>query len=188
MTRLPFSHLRQKKLLSERSFAESAGISRLTLRRLESGGGNPTIDSLERAAAALGRRCVLLLVPDRPAASDYCTVAASLKVLADGFDSWTIHFLELVDEFRKTADGCLLLLPPTRGLDARLEALLASIAVALSEEVGQSPPAWAARRYFLPRPWFVAGVESLKAMAIRDSPVAFRNNNIFVQDNFLQRA
>jgi hypothetical protein len=38
------------------------------------------------------------------------------------------------------------------------------------------------------KPWFVSEVNSLYAMALFDSPLAFRNNNIFVLENFLNRA
>lgn len=40
----------------------------------------------------------------------------------------------------------------------------------------------------LPEPWFVAGVENLKATALVESPLPFRRNNIFVLGNFLSRA
>jgi hypothetical protein len=40
----------------------------------------------------------------------------------------------------------------------------------------------------LPAPWFVAGVENLKASALVESPVQFRRNNVFVLGNFLARA
>jgi hypothetical protein len=40
----------------------------------------------------------------------------------------------------------------------------------------------------LPRPWFVAGVENLKATALVESPLPFRRNNVFVLGNFLSRA
>jgi len=55
-------------------------------------------------------------------------------------------------------------------------------------ELGVESPPWAMRSYYLPEPWFVSEVESLKAMAIQESPLFFRRNNIFVLDNFLSRA
>jgi hypothetical protein len=36
-------------------------------------------------------------------------------------------------------------------------------------------------------PWFVSGVENLKAIALAESPVFFRRRKIFVLENFLQR-
>ena len=49
-------------------------------------------------------------------------------------------------------------------------------------------PAWAAGCHFLPEPWFVSGVESLKATALVEAPLAFRRNNVFVLGNFMSRA
>ena len=40
----------------------------------------------------------------------------------------------------------------------------------------------------LATPWFVAGVENLKALALVESPTHFRKRNIFVLGNFLSRA
>lgn len=184
---IPLRKLRLDRRMSERELAEQAGISRVTLRQIEAGEGNPTLHSLHSVADRLERKLLVLLVPSEPCLSDYSTVAVSLKVLHDSFSSWKIHFLEMVDEFRKTADPFLVCLPPVHDLDFSLRALLSSITLSLCEEVGQKPPDWAVRRHFLPEPWFVSEVESLKALAIRDSPVAFRRNNIFVQENFLDR-
>jgi hypothetical protein len=39
----------------------------------------------------------------------------------------------------------------------------------------------------LEEPWFVTGIENLKAMAIVESPVFFRRRLIFVLENFLSR-
>lgn len=96
--------------------------------------------------------------------------------------------MNLVDEFRRTLDPRLLLLPPVRDLALELKALLASIVMSLCGEAGMNVPGWARKRHPLPTPWFVAEVESLKAMALVESPLPFRRNNIFVLDNFLQRA
>lgn len=36
-------------------------------------------------------------------------------------------------------------------------------------------------------PWFVAGMENLKAIALAESPLRFRLRKIFVLENFLSR-
>ena len=95
--------------------------------------------------------------------------------------------MDLVDAYRRSLDPALLLLPPVRGLPLRPKALLASIVLALAQESAMDAPAWAERSYFLPQAWFPAGLESLKATAICESPLAFRRNNIFVHANFLDR-
>jgi hypothetical protein len=40
----------------------------------------------------------------------------------------------------------------------------------------------------LSEPWFVSGMENLKASALLESPLPFRRNNVFVLGNFLSRA
>ena len=106
----------------------------------------------------------------------------------NGFDSWKIYFFNFVDEFRKTMDPRLILLPPIEALDKKLYALLSSIVRYLCNEIHTTPPDWALKRHFLSTPWFLSGMESLKATTILESPLEFRNNNNYVQNNFLNRA
>lgn len=44
------------------------------------------------------------------------------------------------------------------------------------------------KKYRLKEPFFVGGLESLKAFLIAESPLSFRRRNIFVSANVLQRA
>lgn len=179
-------HLRRRRW-SERVAASLAGVSRSTWRSLAAGTGNIELQSAASAASALDLGLVLLMLPGETR-SECSTVAASYCVLRDGPASWKVHFMDLVDEFRRSLDPSLLLLPPPRELANELRALLAGIVVTLAEEAGIAPPRWAERRNVLPRPWFVAETESLKAMALLESPLAFRRHNIFVMNNFLSRA
>ncbi len=120
--------------------------------------------------------------------SDYSTVATAFKIELDGFDSWKTHLFDFVDEFRRTADGRLVILPPPSSFDRRITALIASTVRSLCEELEISTPRWATLRYFIATPWFVSGMNSLKASALVESPLHFRANNIFVHSNFLSRA
>ena len=43
------------------------------------------------------------------------------------------------------------------------------------------------KQYWLKEPFFVGGLESLKAFLIVESPVSFRRRNIFVSENVLKR-
>lgn len=186
--KLPFRYLRAQQKLSEQKLAEIAHVSRMTLRHIEKGTGNPTVQSLARVATALGRSLSVQVLPRRECSPEHTVVMASYKVVQDGFSSWKIHFMDLVDEFYKTADPRIFVIPPVPALPFALKALIASITWQLTEQTEQSIPDWARRLYFLDEPWFVSEMESLKAMAIVESPLAFRRNNIFVQENFLQRA
>ncbi len=185
---LPFRNLRVREKESEEAAARRASISRLTLRLLEANAGNPTLDSLNRVAALYHKNLKLLLLPSGECLSEYSTVGVSMKVSIEGFSTWKLHFMEWVDQFRKTLDPRLLLLPPVSALEPRLQSLLCSITCALCGESEQEPPTWTFRSFYLPHPWFVAEVETLKATALVESPLAFRKNNIFVLGNFLSRA
>ena len=180
--------LRLANKMSERDVALAAEVARETLRSCERDPRAVRGDVVDSIAQVLGRQVLLMIVPDQPAISEVSTVSVSLSILRDGFESWKIHLMDLVDEFRRGYDARLLLLPPVAALDYRLQALMASTSCALAAEAGIDAPDWARRPYFLPRPWFVSNTESLKAMAIVESMPEFRRNNIFVHDNFLRRA
>jgi len=185
---LPFDRLQRLRNFSERGLAHAAGLSRGVVRQLlHPTQGNLTISSIDRLAQLFDRD-VEVVVTGSEILSDYSTVATAFKIERDGFDSWKIHLFDLVDEFRRTMDGRLVILPPPNSVDPRIAALSASTVRALCEEIGICAPRWATRRHFLSKPWFVSGMNSLKASALIESPLAFRANNIFVQSNFLERA
>jgi hypothetical protein len=184
---LPFTHLRHELKLSERAVTLSSGLSRGAVRQLEDPSkGNVTMNSINQLAA-LFERDVEVIVGSQEILSDYSTVAIAMKIARDGFDSWKIHLFDFVDEFRRTADARLLILPPPSSTEIKIAALIQSTVHALCEEVSIDTPRWAIRRRFLPEPWFIAQMHSLKASAILESPISFRANNIFVLENFLTR-
>jgi AcrR family transcriptional regulator len=174
--------------ISERDLAAAAGVARETLRVCERDPRAVRGQIVDAIAERLERQVLLMITPDRPAASEWSTVSVSMMIVRDGFESWKIHLMDWVDEFRRDWDARLVLLPPVSALDERLIALMASICSVLAAEAGIDTPDWAQHSYFLPKPWFVSNRESLKAMAIVESPPEFRRNNIFVHDNFLRRA
>jgi len=186
---LPFSRLQKLLHLSERSLAEAAKLSRGAVRQLlyPTRRGNLTISSIEHLAKVFDRH-VEVVAGGTDVFSEYSTVATAFKIERDGFDSWKTHLFDFVDEYRRTADGRLVILPPPSSFDRRITALLASTVRALCEELDISTPRWATLRYFIPTPWFVSGMHSLKASALLESPLYFRVNNIFVHSNFLSRA
>lgn len=184
---LPVRELAARRGLSQRALATEAGISRGCLRQILQGDHNLTLRSLEKVARSLDRELSVALT-QRDVLAEYSTIAIALKVEREGFASWKIHFMDFVDEFRRTLDPRLACLPPHTSFDQRLTALLASMVTELCTSHGITVPGWARRRYYLRAPWFVADVQSLKASALVESPWPYRNNNIFVHDNFLARA
>ena len=104
---------------------------------------------------------------------------------------------DLLDDFRvraASADQKLSLVsePPVWVEDpshADCNAYWAAVVETLCREAGVPPPDWTeSPRCYLSRPWFAGSMESLKAILIAESPVAFRRRNLFVSANALARA
>ena len=182
--------IRERKGFSQRRLAQESGISFRCVQQLESPDHNWRVSSVESVAKALGLPAGGLeaglaqyfsIVPDS-------VEDISLRIQKDGFGSWRTHLFNFVDRFRASQNQELIARPPCSELDDKLKALVASTVEALACEHGVSLPAW--RRCILPlaTPWFVSGMENLKASALIESPAFFRARNIFVLDNFLSRA
>jgi hypothetical protein len=99
---------------------------------------------------------------------------------------WRIHLMDFVDDFRYYKDPQAVA-EPFEPSDAKMDALLASTAESLCDELGLEPPEWLARVPASPDPYFVGGLENLKAISIVESPLRFRIRKIFVLENFLSR-
>jgi len=181
---------RRCRRLSQRELSRRAGVSFKGLQLLEAPGHDARLSTLEKVADGLGLpaagvRWVLEHYIGEAPESAFC---ASMLMLLDGFDSWKIHLFDFVDAFRADPLPALVRTPPIAEMEPRLAALLASTVDALCAEQGSAPPGWSAGVAPLPRPWFVSGVENLKASALLESPVRFRRRNVFVLANFLSRA
>jgi hypothetical protein len=99
---------------------------------------------------------------------------------------WCVHLMNFVDDFRYHRNARAVSEPfvPT---ERKTDALLASTAEALCDEMGLAPPLWLAEIPECEQPFFVGGLESLKAISIVESPLRFRIRKIFVLENFLRR-
>ena len=100
--------------------------------------------------------------------------------------NWRIYLMDFVDDFRRHRDPRALA-EPFASAGGKMDALLASTAEALCDEIGVAPPAWLAHVPACPEPYFVGGLENLKAISIVESPLRFRLRKIFVLENFLSR-
>ena len=103
-----------------------------------------------------------------------------------GITEWS-EFFDAVDEARRQRSFHALKRLYYRSRRTRERALINATARALAWEMGLDAPWWASLPRFLRKPFFVAGVENLKASALVECPLAFRQNNIFVLANFLKR-
>jgi len=101
-------------------------------------------------------------------------------------EHWKLSFMQFVDDFRHDKELSALR-EPFDGPAGRWDALLASTAETLCRESGLEPPSWLWRVPACKEPWFVSGLENLKAIALAESPLPFRLRKIFVLDNFLSR-
>ena len=176
--------------LSQRNLAVLAKISYKTLQLLEGGLHDPKISTLTAVARALGLprglvdkrvRSVFSLPVDSIAVT-------SARIVEDGENTWKIWLFNFVDAFRNSQDCVLIETPPSEDTSPKIKALLASSVETLCAETEEPPPAWCEAIPPLEKPWFVSGVENLKATALIESPVHFRKRNIFVLGNFLSRA
>jgi hypothetical protein len=68
-----------------------------------------------------------------------------------------------------------------------MDALVAATVESLCDELGLDTPEWLEQIPESKEPWFVSGIERLKAIAIVQSPLRFRMRKIFVLENFLSR-
>src|SRR5437867_7489055 len=83
---------------------------------------------------------------------------------------WCIHLMNFVDDFRRGKNSQALAEPFAQS-DERIDALLASTAESLCDEIGMDPPAWLAEIPECNEPWFVGDLERLKAISIVESPL-----------------
>lgn len=176
-----------KKLkVSESALGRVSQVSRLTIRALCRQHEGARLSSWAEAAHGLEYEAILLSQSERTLC-DYSAQSVAYRVLMDGEHSWKIHYMNFVDEFRRTLDTRLIVLPPPSELSVKLQALLASIVCFLCHEASITAPKWAAKNYYLLEPWFVAESEALKPMTIAETPLEFKKNLIFVGNNFLNR-
>lgn len=98
---------------------------------------------------------------------------------------WEIPFMEFVDDFRGNKD--INLEEPFENDNDNFDALLASTVEYLCHEKGIKAPNWVLEVPACKKPWFVSGIESLKAITLVESPLEFRTRKIFVLENFLYR-
>jgi len=99
---------------------------------------------------------------------------------------WCIHLMNFVDDFRYFKDPKAVAEPFALS-DEKMDALLASTAEALCDEIGLEPPNWLTDVPACRDPYFVGGFENLKAISLVESPLRFRIRKIFVLENFLNR-
>jgi len=175
--------------LSQRGLAHRAGLSFRGVQLLESPGHDARVSSLVKVAEALGLPVtgIATLLDAFFLESGSSFRSASERMVAAGFASWPLHLFDAVDTFRRTGSRDLVRTAPVASLDPRLSALLASTVETLCASLSCESPGWCRGVGPLDLPWFVSGVENLKATALVESPARYRRRNVFVLANFLER-
>ncbi|MHC4972100.1 MAG: helix-turn-helix domain-containing protein [Planctomycetota bacterium] len=182
--------VRHRRGYSQRELARIAGVSFRAIQLLETHHHDPRLSTVEKVCDALGlppagvRWAIDRYLADEADSAFH----ASVRMYLGGVESWMVHLFDFVDRFRADPAPSRVRTPPAHELDPRLAALLASTVDTLCDDQGWRAPDWTAAVGSLPQPWFVSGVENLKASALLESPVQFRRRNIFVLENFLARA
>jgi hypothetical protein len=137
-------------------------------------------------AVKLGRKGGLKKSPQKSASSQR-NGARGGRPPKYGILNWE-PFMNALDESRRNTD-----LNPFKKLIEkskvdRERALLLATAKVLSNELNIELPDWARETICLRQPFFVSEIENLKASAILESPPEYKVCNIFVLNNFLNRA
>jgi len=180
---------RLRQGVSQRALAKRAGLSFRGLQLIETPEHDPRISSLDKVSGALGLPAAgIPALLDRFFLEDgrsFCS--ASVRIFADGFESWTIHLFDSIDAFRRDPNPSLISSNPVDEVHTSIRALIASTVEAVCAEFSLPSPPWCRAVEALKKPWFVAGIENLKASSLVESPVQFRKRNIFVLANFLER-
>jgi hypothetical protein len=99
---------------------------------------------------------------------------------------WKIALMDFVDDFRYHKDPEAIKEPFELG-NERMDAVLASVAESICDELNLPIPDWLGNVPACTDPYFVSGLENLKATAIVESPLRFRIRKVFVLENFLHR-
>ncbi len=186
---IALKHIREQKGYSQRRFAKMASLSFRGLQLIEQREHDMRLSSLRKAAGALHlpENGIPLLIEEFLGEDEDSVRMVSFRIMEDGYTSWPLHLFDFVDALRARRNADLVTSAPFAGLHCTIVCLLASTVETLCGELGVRIPGWCVGIASLQTPWFVAGVENLKATALAESPVHFRKRNIFVLGNFLDR-
>ena len=114
------------------------------------------------------------------------TAVATKKRFCDDPRWWKIALFDFVDDFRYHKDPAAVQ-QPFAADDERLDAVLAGVIETLCDEMNIRIPDWLETIPSCREPYFLSGFDSLKAIAIVESPIRFRLRKVFVLENFLSR-
>lgn len=176
--------LREDAGLSLRAVSELSDLAVSTVHRVESGELRPTIDTLERIAAAAGRRLKLEAPPDY--SRSILGLGLSIRDdLAAGERSTIVRkAAELVHRFEMAGPEdqrrMLQAEPPATG-ECEWDAFLAGVTEWGATRAGFEPPGWVHDPgRFLGRGWWVTAMASMRAWEYAGTPVALQRRGVYL--------
>jgi transcriptional regulator with XRE-family HTH domain len=196
---------RRRAGLSQAELARRGGTSQPTLSAYERGRKDPSAATLVRLLAAAGT--TLTGAPGPTTTREFLRSRGGLpegfrpETLADaarrvtlGEEFWFVlrEFLDgigLIAEVEGDAEvAALIAEEPLASGDRHVDVALAAVAEHLAARHGLTRPAWASEpQRFLDEWWFPHRRRAFDAMAVRDSPAAFRRRGIFLCPSMLER-
>lgn len=175
---------RQHLRLTQQEVARRAGMSQPAIAALEAGKGNPTLDTLERWAAALE---VELLAASRLTNPLEEVTAA----LAGADDPVAFRLaLDLLDRLRELSPAELSVVvsrPSSGSGNSRHDALLAAVTELVCLERDVIVPAWCREPVADPT-WWVSSLPSARRHALATCPAPFRSRGIMIDESDVVRA
>ena len=114
------------------------------------------------------------------------TAAETKLIIIEDRRWWKIPLMDFVDDFRRHKDPAAIDKPFILD-DEQIDAVLAGVIEYLCDELKVTVPTWLNAVPSCRNPYFVAGIDNLKATAIVESPLRFRMRKVFVMENFLHR-
>jgi hypothetical protein len=120
---------------------------------------------------------------------------AAAELTSGGLGGAYRCLMQLLDDYRRAVRGHgvaagarLFEEPPPETGDVRVDAAFAALAEHLARHDGWTPPRWAFDESRQAKPWwFVSGVRAWHAMALVESPLAFRKRGVFLTASALDR-
>lgn len=114
------------------------------------------------------------------------TIKKTKEYIENDKNNWSLYLMNFVDDFRYYKDQKSIQ-EEIYYSDENIDPLLASTVEYLCDEFKLDWPEWTSKIPACVNPYFVSGVENLKALALSQSPLVFRIRKIFVLENFLER-
>ncbi len=114
------------------------------------------------------------------------SIKKTKELIEEDKKNWSLYLMNFVVDFRYYKDfesikEKILI------SDEKLDALIASTVEYLCNELRINYPEWTAKIPACVHPYFVSGIENLKAISLVESPLVFRIRKVFVLENFLDR-